>query len=314
MKHIKLYEEYSDDEIRDLVGDLQTVGLSRVPLDIDYGPYHGMGEKEKEGERNIVDNWSFEIPGGEDVRVKSGSIKVSPGKINKVSPGKITRVVLNMTNGDVLELETDNKILRTEFFSVNGEFPDPLQKSSWVMDDPEYTLDALTRYEHYLINKYKIGQKPPTFYQRLKRKLGLDESYSDDEIRDLIGDLRGVGHHKVDFNVEFKDYPETEEDEKKIADGWTSTVDPKVFLVSVEGEIGEETVNLDLVFSNGDKANLDVYYMTGPHNYGYSKDHSILTLNGRKHIIPIEKYMDYLEYGSVVRSALEIYDEIKKKL
>ena len=306
MKHIKLYEEYSDDEIRDLVGDLQTVGLSRVPLDIDYGPYRGMGEKEKEEERNIVDNWSFEIPGGKDVRVKSGSIKVSPGKI--------TRVVLNMTNGDVLELEMDNKIFRTESFSVNGEFPETLQTSSWVADDPELTLDALTRYEHYLINKYKIGQKPPTFFQRLKKKLGLDESYSDDEIRDLMGDLRGVGHHKVDFDVQFKDYQETEGDEKGVAESWTSTVDPRVFLVRVEGEIGEETVNLDLVFSNGDKANLDVYYMTGPHDYGYSKDHSILTLNGRKHIIPIEKYMDYLEYGSVVRSALEIYDEIKKKL
>ena len=144
------------------------------------------------------------------------------------------------------------------------------------------------------------------------KHIKIYEEYSDDEIRDLMGDLRGVGHHKVDFDVQFKDYPETEEDEKKIADGWTSTVDPKVFLVSVEGEIGEETVNLDLVFSNGDKANLDVYYKTGPHNYGYSRDHSVLTLNGREHIIPIEKHMDYLEYGSVVRSALEIYDEIKK--
>lgn len=306
MKHIKLYEDYTDDEIRDLVGDLQNVGLSRVPLDIDYGPYRGMGEEEKEEERNIVDNWSFEIPGGKDVRVKSGSIKVSPGKI--------TRVVLNTTNGDVLKLKTDNKISGTESFSINGEFPDPLQKSSWVAGDPTYTLDALTRYEHYLINKYKIGQKPPTFFQRLKKKLGLDESYSDDEIRDLMGDLRGIGHHKVDFDVQFNDYPETEGDEKGVAESWTSTVDPRVFLVSVEGKIGEETVNLDLVFSNGDKANLDVYYMTGPHNYGYSKDHSILTLNGREHIIPIEKYMDYLEYGSVVRSALEIYDEIKKKL
>lgn len=303
MKHIKLYEEYSDEDLQGLIGDLQTVGLSRVPLDIDYGPYRGMGEKEKEEERNIVDNWSFEIPGGKDVRVKSGSIKVSPGKI--------TRVVLNMTNGDILKLKTDGKILSTESFSINGEFPYHLQKSSWVIDDPTYTLDALTRYEHYLINKYKIGQKPPTFFQRLKKKLGLDESYSDDEIRDLMGDLRGVGHHKVNFEVQFNDYPETEGDEKGMAESWTSTVDPKVFLVSVEGEIGEETVDLDLVFSNGDKANLDVYYLTGPHNYGYSKDHVILTLNGREHNIPVDKYMEHLEYGSVIRAAMEIYDSIK---
>lgn len=186
MRHIKIYEEYTDEDLQGLIGDLQTVGLSRVPLDIDYGPYHGMGEKEKEDERNAVDNWSFEIPGGEDVRVKSGSIKVSPNKI--------TRVVLNMTNGDVLELEMDNKRLRTESFSINGEFPETLQKSSWVIDDPTYTLDALTRYEHYLINKYKIGEKPPTFFQRLKKKIGLNESdYSDEELKDLLGDMRSIG-------------------------------------------------------------------------------------------------------------------------
>ena len=186
MRHIQIYEDYSDDELEGLLGDMRSVGQSRVNLDIDYGPYHGMGEKEKEGERNIADNWSFEIPGGEDVRVKSGSIKVSPKKI--------TRVVLNMTNGDVLELETDNKVLRTESFSINGEFPDPLQKSSWVMEDPGYTVDALTRYEHYLINKHKIGEKPPTFFQRLKKKIGLDESeYSEDELKALLGDMRSVG-------------------------------------------------------------------------------------------------------------------------
>jgi len=144
------------------------------------------------------------------------------------------------------------------------------------------------------------------------RHIKLYEEYTDDELRDLIGDLRGVGHHKVDFDIVFNDYPETEGDEKKVADNWTSTFDRRIFLTGVEGTIGEETVDLNLTFSNGDEANLDVYYMTGPHNYGYTRDHSILTLNGKKHIIPIEKYMDYLEYGSVVRSALEIYDEIKK--
>ena len=65
MRHIKIYEDYSDDELKDLLGDMRSVGQSRVNLDIDYGPYHVMGEKEKEGERNIAENWSSEIPGGE---------------------------------------------------------------------------------------------------------------------------------------------------------------------------------------------------------------------------------------------------------
>ena len=218
MRHIKIYEEYTDEDLQGLIGDLQTVGLSRVPLDIDYGPYHGMGEKEKEGERNAVDNWSFEIPGGEDVRVKSGSIKVSPNKI--------TRVVLNMTNGDVLELETDNKISRTESFSINGEFPETLQTSSWVMDDPGYVIDVLTRYEHYLINKYKIGQKPPTFFQRLKKKIGLDESdYSDEELRDLLGDMRSVGQSGVNLDIDYGPFKgmgeKDKKEEKDVVDNWS---------------------------------------------------------------------------------------------
>jgi hypothetical protein len=143
------------------------------------------------------------------------------------------------------------------------------------------------------------------------RHIKIYEDYTDDELSDLIGDLRGVGHHKVDFDVEFKDYPETEGDEKKITDEWTSKYDPKVFLTSVSGEIGEEVTDLDFKFSNGDKVNLDVYYMVGPHNYGTSKDHVILTLNGREYNIPVDKYMEHLEYGSVVKAAMEIYDSIK---
>ena len=143
------------------------------------------------------------------------------------------------------------------------------------------------------------------------KHIKIYEDYTDEELSDLIVDLRGVGHHKVDFNIEFKDYPETEEDEKKISDEWTSKYDPKVFLTSVSGEIGEEVVDLDFKFSNGDKVNLDVYYMTGPHNYGYSKDHAIFTLNGREYNIPMDKYMEHLEYGSVVKAAMEIYDNIK---
>ena len=39
------------------------------------------------------------------------------------------------------------------------------------------------------------------------KHIKIYEDYTDDELSDLIGDLRGVGHHKVDFNIEFKDYP-----------------------------------------------------------------------------------------------------------
>jgi hypothetical protein len=38
MKHIKLFEDYSDEELKDLIGDLKSVGLSDYPvLGEDYG-------------------------------------------------------------------------------------------------------------------------------------------------------------------------------------------------------------------------------------------------------------------------------------
>ena len=38
MRHIKIYEEYSDEEIKDLMGDLKSIGLSYAPeLGVDYG-------------------------------------------------------------------------------------------------------------------------------------------------------------------------------------------------------------------------------------------------------------------------------------
>ena len=182
MKHIKIYEEYSDDELKDLIGDLKSVGHSRVPLDIDFGPFLGMGGKDKEREMDIVDSWSFPAPEGE-IKVKSGSVKFSPQKDLKV--------VLNMTNGDVIEMEVEHRGGGTSF-SVNGDWPTPLQYQEWGNEYP-YTLDALVRYDHYLVSKYDYGKKP-TFFQKLKKKLGLSESYSDDDIKSLLGDLRSVGH------------------------------------------------------------------------------------------------------------------------
>ena len=35
MKHIKIYEEYTDDELRDLMGDLSSVGHHKVQFDVE---------------------------------------------------------------------------------------------------------------------------------------------------------------------------------------------------------------------------------------------------------------------------------------
>jgi hypothetical protein len=163
-----------------------------------------------------------------------------------------------MTNGDVLELETDNKVLSTESFSINGEFPDPLQKSSWVMDDPGYIVDALTRYEHYLINKHKIGEKPPTFFQRLKKKIGLDESdYSDDELMDLLGDMKSIG--QAELPIEIKDghrsgmSSQEREEEKEFLSSWFfDSPKGKIKITSALMDYSADESKIALKMNNGD--------------------------------------------------------------
>ena len=181
MRHIKIYEDYSDDELKDLLGDMRSVGQSVIPLDINYGPYVGMGEKDKKEEMEVVDPWSFKGPEGE-IRVKSGSVKFSQDKQGTV--------ILNMTNGDVISLmdQKDDYPL----FYVNDKLIPNLEggEDSPYIEEYPYTLAALERYKLYLKNKYT----DPSLLQRLKAKLGLKESeYSDDELKDLLGDMRSVG-------------------------------------------------------------------------------------------------------------------------
>ena len=176
MRHIKIYEDYSDDELNDLLGDMRAVGQSVIPLDINYGPFIGMGEKDKKDEKDVVNNWSFKTPEGE-IGVKSGSVKFSPEKEGTV--------ILNMTNGDVIRMKDEKE--DSPLFYVN----DKLILNSEGGEEYPYTSAALSRYKFYLENKFR-GK--PSLLQRLKGKLGLKESeYSEDELKALLGDMRSVG-------------------------------------------------------------------------------------------------------------------------
>ena len=182
MRHIKIYEDYSDDELNDLLGDMRAVGQSVIPLDINYGPFIGMGEKDKKDEKDVVNNWSFKTPEGE-IGVKSGSVKFSPEKEGTV--------ILNMTNGDVVRMKDEKE--DSPLFYVNDKLILNSEggEDSPYMEEYPYTLAALTRYKFYLENKFR-GK--PSLLQRLKGKLGLKESeYSEDELKALLGDMRSVG-------------------------------------------------------------------------------------------------------------------------
>lgn len=181
MRHIKIYEDYSDDELKDLLGDMRSVGQSRVNLDIDYGPFKGMGEKDKKKEMDVVDSWSFNAPTGK-IEVKSGSIKFSPEKEGTV--------ILNMTNGDVIRMKDERGdeplFYVNDKLIINSKGGDDIP----YIEEYPYTLAALARYKLHLKNKYT----DPSLLQRLKAKLGLKESeYSEDELKALLGDMRSVG-------------------------------------------------------------------------------------------------------------------------
>ena len=181
MRHIKIYEDYSDDELKDLLGDMRSVGQSRVNLDIDYGPFKGMGEKDKKKEMDVVDSWSFNAPTGK-IEVKSGSIKFSPEKEGTV--------ILNMTNGDVIRMKDEKEdeplFYVNDKLIINSKGGDDIP----YIEEYPYTSAALARYKLHLKNKYT----DPSLLQRLKAKLGLKESeYSEDELKALLGDMRSVG-------------------------------------------------------------------------------------------------------------------------
>jgi hypothetical protein len=140
-----------------------------------------MGEKDKKEEKDVVNNWSFKGPEGE-IGVKSGSVKFSPAKQGTV--------ILNMTNGDVISLK-DQKEDYPLFYVNDKLIPNSEggEDSPYIEEYP-YTLATLERYKLYLKSKYT----DPSLLQRLKAKLGLKESeYSDDELKDLLGDMRSVG-------------------------------------------------------------------------------------------------------------------------
>jgi hypothetical protein len=145
------------------------------------------------------------------------------------------------------------------------------------------------------------------------KHIKIYEEYSDDELRGLMGDLSPVGHHKVQFDVDIPDYPETEETEIKRAEAWTSKVYPKVFLTKVEGTIGEEHIDLEFHFSNGKRAEFSSYYEIGPIlQSAADRDYAYFMINGRKYDVK-EKFFGDLESGSVIGSCLGIYDEIAAK-
>ena len=141
------------------------------------------------------------------------------------------------------------------------------------------------------------------------KHIKIYEEYTDDEIKSLIGDLHSVGHHKLEFDV--KEHPDSKypgwvEGEKEAAENWTSKYNNKVFLTKVSGEMSNlDSEDVDLRFSNGDKANFTVRHDSD------SGDKVLLTLNGSEYDVS-DRYKRISPFNKTIMGTfLDIYDIIK---
>jgi len=89
------------------------------------------------------------------------------------------------------------------------------------------------------------------------KHLKLYEDYSDDEIKDLMGDLHSVGYSPLVFKLYFPEDSSGQGHQKKeeeYAENWKSEIDPKRHIVKVEGALADETDHdwVDVTLNNGD--------------------------------------------------------------
>jgi hypothetical protein len=144
------------------------------------------------------------------------------------------------------------------------------------------------------------------------KHIKLFEDYSDEEVKDLMGDLKGVGHSNVVFKVDLSKAQGDHQVEKDECENWVSYRNPGVHVVRVEGHIinknDPEDIELKMVLSNGDKIKFDFRDFGHSSTYKYLGHITIFT--GGKEIK--ETVGDEMfEYpGGWILSALSLYDKL----
>lgn len=138
------------------------------------------------------------------------------------------------------------------------------------------------------------------------KHIKIFEDYSDEELGDLIGDLRGIGHHDLKFDVVSQSYYRSErEKEENFARNYKGGVG----IISVEGSLGGVfLVNLHIVLSNGDEITLKV-----PMYEGHGEPEMRITGNG---LDPNKNYENlFFRFGNnkstYIEGLMEFYKKIK---
>jgi hypothetical protein len=185
MRHIKIYEDYSDDELMDLLGDMKSIGQAELRIEIKDGHRSGMSSREREEEKEFLSSWFFDSPKGK-IKITSALMDYSAGE---------SKIALKMNNGDVFEMKWSNSDSAQYFIDGREIYLESEQEEEGI-ENSDFPLEfasagAVLMYKLHLEKKFKGS---PSLLQRLKGKLGIKESeYSDEELKDLLGIMRSVG-------------------------------------------------------------------------------------------------------------------------
>ena len=137
MRHIKLFEDYTEEDLDDLMKDLYGIGISNVEVDIDHIDYP---EKAAEEERQ-AEFWKPKFTRGVGLKSVSGEIKE-----NEVD------LEFSFSNGDnaglYVVIHTPNVYSRnTSDFIINGKRYDAYDKYMELLENGSVIKAALDLYD-----------------------------------------------------------------------------------------------------------------------------------------------------------------------
>ena len=143
------------------------------------------------------------------------------------------------------------------------------------------------------------------------KHLKIYEDYTDDELKGLMGDLHGVGHSPLKFELYFQEDPGSQKqarEEENYAKTWASRLN-KSHLVKVEGQIEGENDWIEATLSNGDFVE---YNYNFDRRWGTSE--TKVKIDGRELPEYAEKMVNVGWNGKgYLENMMEIYDDHVQK-
>jgi hypothetical protein len=116
MRHIKIYEDYTDEELKNLVGDLHGIGVSPLQFEL-YFSEDPDSQKQSRKEEDYAKKWTSELN------------KVYVSKVEgQIMDGDHEWIEVTMSNGDFVEYYQFDRYSETKVKIDGREFPEYAEK------------------------------------------------------------------------------------------------------------------------------------------------------------------------------------------